>query len=131
MNDRYLWGKSGDPDPFVARLEAALGEVRSRVQVIGVRKPHVLRRVGVVSAVVVAAAGLILWLCAGSRSAGRDPADAPPAVASEERRAAPAAAIAVSDGIVGGMGEAPASEPGSGPGASADLGADSTLETRR
>jgi len=126
-----------------ARLEAALGDVRCRVEVIGVRKLRVLRCVGVASAVVVAAAGMILWFGASLfGGAAEEPGEkALPSVASEEEGAAPDAVIAVSEAFTGAVtgsngtgrnGETSAAcEPAPAPGTAAELGADSTLATRR
>jgi len=127
MNEPYLWDKSGPPDPFVAKLEAALGGVRSKVEVIGVRSSQVRRRVVVASAVVAAAAGLILWFgfCSSPDAAEGSGEQTLPSVANEEDRA-PGAAIAVSQGIADSSAQASAQgEPVPGSGAAAESSSDS------
>lgn len=127
MNSPYLWDKSGAPDAFTARLEAALSAKREVVRAVGVRRLHVLRRVGVAAAAVAAAAAVVVWLWSGASSAA-DPASAegtktqPVAVETDVPAAAVQSSVATSEDLEKAIGD---SKQGTTEAAGA-IGADAT-----
>lgn len=61
MNDDYLWDRSGEPDPDIARLEHLLGRYRHDAPL---RRPHRHRRVwwlAAAAAIVLASLALFAW----------------------------------------------------------------------
>jgi hypothetical protein len=63
MDDRYLWDRTGPPDPDVARLEQTLGRLRHRGEVPALpqRRSFRARRLLAVAALLAAACGA-LWI---------------------------------------------------------------------
>ncbi|MCA8957455.1 MAG: hypothetical protein KDC87_15375 [Planctomycetes bacterium] len=75
-SEQYLWDKRGPSDPFVAGLERALADQRSRVEQAGRRRGLRVVRV-LVPIAVSAAAALFVWLWLSSpadHGTGRQPA---------------------------------------------------------
>ena len=69
MDDRYLWDRTGPPDPDVARLEETLGRLRHRgtVPALPQRRSFRTRRLLAVAAVLAAACGA-LWIARRDRA---------------------------------------------------------------
>jgi hypothetical protein len=61
MNDRYLWDRSGPPDPEVERLEKALAPLRYRPRVNVVRQARPAPRVWWAAAAAALLAGVTTW----------------------------------------------------------------------
>jgi hypothetical protein len=61
MSDRYLWDRSGPPDPEIERLEKALAPLRYRHRAGVVAERHAPRRVWMAAAAAVVLAAIALW----------------------------------------------------------------------
>lgn len=78
MNEKYLWDRTGEPDPQIRQLEELLGELRYQPQPLEIPKTFSARRRSFTTGLAIAATLLValaigLWLNLNRRSANQTP----------------------------------------------------------